>query len=226
MKCNINFGISSYNYLQPLDIISDPVEFFLGNNVLQFQIFMRWIEMVTKILNSVEFEAFLWKMRYSRYYRWQGSSWSPAQGAYSRTRLWSDDYRNSVPGAPQPYKLYRFADKTAILDTISPGIEAKEYFDDRLADTLDATYKYGIGDPEPLITGNMIDRFDIQNNICHNDTISLSVYGNCDNNKTDDSINITFGYSKKCRQGPLTTRLVLIRQFRRRFATVSKSLQR
>jgi transposase len=102
--------------------------------------------------------------------------------------------------ALQLYKLCQFADKTTILDTILPGIDAKEYFDDRLADTLDAICEYGIGDPELLITRNMITRFDIESKVCHNDTTSLSTYGNCDNSKTDGSINITFGYSKKHRQ--------------------------
>ena len=43
----------------------------------------------------------------------------------------------------------------------------------------------------------MIEAFQIQSDVCHNDTTSASVYGNADNNKTDRSIRITFGHSKK-----------------------------
>ncbi len=208
MKYNINFGISPYNYLQPLDIISDLVELFLGNNVLQFQIFMRQIEMVTKILNSVETKGVGFAPILKHFYEKCGIRdiiddkvpLDPRRKALTHGQACEAMITGILFQALQLYKLCQFADKTAILDTISPGIEAKEYFDDRLADTLDAIYKYGIGDLELLITGNMIDQFDIQNSICHNDTASLSVYGNCDNNKTDDSINITFGYSKKHRQ--------------------------
>lgn len=99
----------------------------------------------------------------------------------------------------QLYKLCQFADETTILETILPGIASKEYFDDRLADTLDAIFAYGIGDLEIMLTQNMIVIFDIINKICHNDTTSLSFHGQY-NNKTDESINITFGYSKKHRQ--------------------------
>jgi transposase len=42
--------------------------------------------------------------------------------------------------------------------------------------------------------------FNIETDVCHNDTTSASVYGDCDNNKTENSVKITFGYSKKHRQ--------------------------
>lgn len=100
----------------------------------------------------------------------------------------------------QLYKISQFADETTVLKIILPGVSSKEYFDDRLADTLDAIFEYGIGNSELLITKNMIDKFNIETNICHNDTTSVSVYGDCDNNQTDKSIKITFGYSKKHRQ--------------------------
>jgi transposase len=98
------------------------------------------------------------------------------------------------------YRLCKFADETTILDLILPGIAPEEYFDDRLADTLDAIFDYGIGNLETLITQKMISEFDIQNDLCHNDTTSASVYGECNNNRTNDSIKITFGYSKKHRK--------------------------
>jgi len=98
------------------------------------------------------------------------------------------------------YRLCKFADETTILDVILPGIAPDEYFDDRLADTLDAIFDYGIGNLETLITQKMISEFDIQSDLCHNDTTSASVYGECNNNRTNDSIKITFGYSKKHRK--------------------------
>ena len=52
----------------------------------------------------------------------------------------------------QLYKICEFADKTTILDVILPGIGPEEYFDDRMADTLDALFAHGIGDLELLIT--------------------------------------------------------------------------
>jgi len=98
------------------------------------------------------------------------------------------------------YRLCKFADETTILDVILPGITSEQYFDDRLADTLDAIFDYGIGNLETLITQKMIAEFDFQNHLCHNDTTSASVYGECDNNRTTDGIKITFGYSKKHRK--------------------------
>jgi transposase len=100
----------------------------------------------------------------------------------------------------QLYRMTKFADETTVLKSIYPHIPPQEYFDDRLADTLDALFDYGIGNLETLLTQNMINQFNIQTDLCHNDTTSVSVYGQCDNNTTPESINITFGYSKKHRQ--------------------------
>ncbi len=100
----------------------------------------------------------------------------------------------------QLYRICKFATETTVLDIILPGIAPEEYFDDRLGDTLDAIFDYGIGNLEILITQHMIREFNIKNDICHNDTTSASTFGNCDKNRTPDSIEITFGYSKKHRQ--------------------------
>ncbi len=100
----------------------------------------------------------------------------------------------------QLYRLCKFANATTVLDVILPGIDPEQYFDDRLADSLDAIYDGGIGNLETLLTQKMIHEFDIQCPVCHNDTTSVSVYGQGDNNKTADSIKITYGYSKKHRQ--------------------------
>jgi transposase len=100
----------------------------------------------------------------------------------------------------QLYRFCKFADESTVLDSILPGIEPKEYFDDRLADTLDALFDYGIGNIETLITQRMIQEFNIESDLCHNDTTSVSVYGQGGHNKTPDSIKITYGYSKKHRK--------------------------
>lgn len=100
----------------------------------------------------------------------------------------------------QLYRICKFATETTVLDVILPGIAPKEYFDDRLADTLDAIFDYGIGNLEMIITQHMIKEFDIKNDICHNDTTSASTYGDCKKNRTAESIEITFGYSKRHRQ--------------------------
>jgi transposase len=100
----------------------------------------------------------------------------------------------------QLYRLCKFARETTVLDTLFPQIGAHEYFDDRLADSLDAVFNYGIGNLETLITQRMINEFNIENDLCHNDTTSVSVYGQCNKNQTAKSIKITFGYSKKHRQ--------------------------
>lgn len=99
----------------------------------------------------------------------------------------------------QLYRLCSFATDTTVLDVILPDIAPQEYFDDRLADTLDAIYDYGIGNLEMLITRKMINEFKIINDICHNDTTSASVYGQY-NKEHSEGINITFGHSKKHRQ--------------------------
>jgi hypothetical protein len=84
----------------------------------------------------------------------------------------------------QLYKICQFADRTTILDVILPGIAPYEYFDDRLADTLDALFNHGTGDLELLITHKMITDFEIAGDITHYDTTSVSTYGDCDNGKT------------------------------------------
>ncbi len=99
----------------------------------------------------------------------------------------------------QLYRISKFANDTTVLKILFPDIASSAYFDDRLADTLDALKEYGLGNIELLITQNMINVFKIISDICHNDTTSASVYGNY-NSDSKDSINITYGYSKKHRQ--------------------------
>jgi transposase len=100
----------------------------------------------------------------------------------------------------QLYRICQFASEKKVLKVILPHIAPEDYFDDRLADTLDALYKFGIGDLELMITKQMIDAFQIESDVCHNDTTSLSMYGDAKTNKTDESIQITFGHSKKHRK--------------------------
>jgi len=100
----------------------------------------------------------------------------------------------------QLYRICKFASEKNVLKVLLPRIEADQYFDDRLADTLDALFDYGIGDLDMLITGHMIDVFKIKSQTCHNDTTSVSMYGDADNNKTEQSIQVTFGHSKKHRK--------------------------
>jgi len=98
------------------------------------------------------------------------------------------------------YRICKFATEKNVLQVILPMIKPEQYFDDRLADTLDALFDVGIGNLDLLITKQMIDVFKIQSAVCHNDTTSVSVYGQADNNKTDRSIELTFGHSKKHRK--------------------------
>ena len=100
----------------------------------------------------------------------------------------------------QLYRICKFASEKTVLKVLLPQIGADQYFDDRLADTLDALFDYGIGDLDMLITANMIDVFKIESQACHNDTTSVSMYGNADSNHTEQSIQITFGHSKKHRK--------------------------
>ena len=100
----------------------------------------------------------------------------------------------------QLYRLCKFASEKTVLKVLLPQIEASQYFDDRLADTLDALFGFGVGDLDMLITANMIDVFQIQSQACHNDATSVSVYGDADNNKTAQSIQVTYGHSKKHRK--------------------------
>jgi transposase len=98
------------------------------------------------------------------------------------------------------YRLCKFATEKNVLQVILPMIKPDQYFDDRLADTLDALFDFGIGNLDLLITKQMIEVFQIKSDLCHNDTTSVSVYGQADNNKTDRSIELTFGHSKKHRK--------------------------
>jgi transposase len=100
----------------------------------------------------------------------------------------------------QLYRICKFATEKTVLKVLLPQIQADQYFDDRLADTLDALFGYGIGDLDMLITANMIDVFNIETQACHNDTTSVSMYGDADNNNTAQSIQINYGHSKKHRK--------------------------
>jgi len=100
----------------------------------------------------------------------------------------------------QLYRICQFAKETTVLDVLLPGIAPQEYFDDRLADTLDALYDFGLGNLETMITSTIIDAFDIQTEICHNDTTCALLFGDADRRRSDQSITITFGYSKQYRQ--------------------------
>lgn len=102
--------------------------------------------------------------------------------------------------AMQLYRICQFARETTVLDALLPGIAPHDYFDDRLADTLDALYDFGLGNLESMITGTMIDAFDIKSDICHNDTTCAFMYGDADNRRSDRGITITFGYSKQYRK--------------------------
>jgi transposase len=98
------------------------------------------------------------------------------------------------------YDLCRFAENTTLLDVILPGVSPKEYFDDRLADTLDAISKHGLDNLEIPMTQHMLNEFNIACDAVHNDTTSASFYGRYDQPDTGDNINITYGFSKKHRQ--------------------------
>ena len=102
--------------------------------------------------------------------------------------------------AMQLYRICQFARETTVLDALLPGIAPHDYFDDRLADTLDALYDFGLGNLETMITGTMIKAFDINTGICHNDTTCAFMYGDADNRRSDRGITITFGYSKQYRK--------------------------
>lgn len=99
----------------------------------------------------------------------------------------------------QLYRICKFASEKTVLKVMMPQIAPQDYFDDRLADTLDALFAAGTGNLELSITRHMIEVFEIQSPVCHNDTTSVSFYGNADNHKTDGSIRVSFGHSKKHR---------------------------
>ena len=100
----------------------------------------------------------------------------------------------------QLYRICQFAKESTILDVLLPGIAAEEYFDDRLADTLDALFDFGLGNLETTITRTMIEAFQIETNTCHNDTTCAQMFGDADNRRSDKGITITFGYSKQYRK--------------------------
>jgi hypothetical protein len=72
------------------------------------------------------------------------------------------------------YRLCKFAKEKNVLQVMFPMIKPEEYFDDRLADTLDAFFACGLGNLDLQITRQMIETFSIQSNHCHNDTTSVS----------------------------------------------------
>ncbi|MDX9787870.1 MAG: DUF4277 domain-containing protein [Desulfobacterales bacterium] len=59
----------------------------------------------------------------------------------------------------QLYRICKFAAEKTVLNVMLPNIAPEEFFDDRLANTLDAIFSYGIGELELAITRNMIEVF-------------------------------------------------------------------
>jgi len=66
------------------------------------------------------------------------------------------DYRNLVFRSCSFTASAGVASEKKVLNVLLPQIEPEQYFDDRLADTLDALFAFGIGDLEMLITRHMI----------------------------------------------------------------------
>ena len=99
----------------------------------------------------------------------------------------------------QLYRICPFARQSTVLDTVLAGIPAEAYFDDRLADSLDALHRHGLGNLELEITRHMIEAWQISTDVCHNDTTSASYYGNGKAAASSEGIQITFGHSKKHR---------------------------
>ena len=99
----------------------------------------------------------------------------------------------------QLYRLCPFARQSTVLDTVLAGIPAEAYFDDRLADSLDALHRHGLGNLELEITRHMIEAWQIRTDVCHNDTTSASYYGNGKATASPEGIQISFGHSKKHR---------------------------
>jgi transposase len=99
----------------------------------------------------------------------------------------------------QLYRICPFARQSTVLDTVLTGIPAEAYFDDRLADSLDALHRHGLGNLELEITRHMIEAWQISTDVCHNDTTSASYYGNGKAAASSEGIQITFGHSKKHR---------------------------
>ena len=99
----------------------------------------------------------------------------------------------------QLYRLCPFARQSTVLDTVLAGIPAEAYFDDRLADSLDALHRHGLGSLELEITRHMIEAWQIRTDVCHNDTTSASYYGTGKAAASPEGLRITFGHSKKHR---------------------------
>jgi len=62
---------------------------------------------------------------------------TPEENYWPRSGFGSHGYRHIMSGIPN-VSIMPFAEKSQILNIIFPDIAAKEYFDDRMADTLDA----------------------------------------------------------------------------------------
>ena len=58
----------------------------------------------------------------------------------------------------QLYSICQFAKETTVLDVLFPKIGSHAFFDDRLADSLDALYDYGLCNLETMITGHMMTK--------------------------------------------------------------------
>lgn len=181
---------------------------FLVDNILHFQSLMKVQNMAKKVMKSVKTKGVGFAPILKHFYQRCGIqeiidrnvTLDPRRKVLSHGQACEAMITGILFQVMQLYKICQFADETTILDIILPGIGPEQYFDDRLADTLDALFVHGIGNLELLITKHMIAEFNIVSELCHNDTTSVSVFGECNNHKTTESINITFGHSKKHRK--------------------------
>jgi transposase len=93
------------------------------------------------------------------------------------------------------YRVEQWAEDTEIASEIFPQYLASDWTDDRLDDTLDALYLFGLESIQGAISTHLCSEFSISLDKIHYDTTSVSLYGVYEN-QDPQGVVITYGHSK------------------------------
>ncbi len=102
----------------------------------------------------------------------------------------------------RPHVLYRVEDwvaDTTYLKTLFPKIQPEHLNDDRLGDTFKALQEAGIRNLFSQNSMSIIKGFKLSTDQVHCDFTNFTVQGNYYNEEQEDTINITYGFSKSHR---------------------------
>ena len=100
-----------------------------------------------------------------------------------------------LQGGRALYRVQQWAKDTEIASEIFPQYQASDWTDDRLDDTLDALYLFGLESIQGTISAHLCREFSLSLSEIHYDTTSVSLYGVYETEE-NPAVVITYGHSK------------------------------